>query len=308
MFTLAIHGGAGLSHKSDLSPEREAQATHDLQQSLEAGKEILAKGGTAVEATIAAVCILEDSPLFNAGKGSVFSTDGVQRMDASLMDGHSGLAGALCGVKKIRNPIRAAQLIMEKTPHVMLYGRDAEELSRQHGLEIVEPDWFHTDYRWDQLVRARAANALILDHEQIPTLRSENSKGTVGAVACDLDGNVAAATSTGGLVNKRAGRVGDSAIIGAGTYAKNNTCAVSATGHGELFIRSNVAGRLSALIEFAGLNLSTAANRIIHDELPKDVGGLIAVDTNGSIVLPFNSGGMFRGHLRQGTQPVVEIW
>jgi beta-aspartyl-peptidase (threonine type) len=229
-------------------------------------------------------------------------------MDASLMDGNTGMAGSLCGVKRIRNPIKAAQLIMLQTPHVMLYGEDAEVLSREHGLEIVEPSWFHTDYRWDQLVRAREANALILDHEQVPKLHSENSKGTVGAVACDLHGNVAAATSTGGLVNKRSGRVGDSAIIGAGTYAKNSTCAVSATGHGELFIRSNVAGRLSALIELAGLSLSAAADRIIHTELPKDVGGLIAVDANGNIVLPFNSGGMFRGYLRQGTQPVVKIW
>lgn len=308
MFTLAIHGGAGLSHKSDLSPEREALARTDLQRSLEAGQAILASGGTALDATIAAVTILEDSPLFNAGKGSVFACDGVQRMDASIMDGKSGLAGALCGVSTIKNPIKAARLIMEETAHVMLYGSDAERLALEHKLEMVDPSWFHTQYRWDQLQRAIKANALILDHEQVPSLSTENSKGTVGAVACDMHGHLAAATSTGGLVNKRSGRVGDSAIIGAGTYAKNTTCAVSATGHGELFIRANVAGRLSALIELAGLSLSDAANRIVHTELPEDAGGLIAVDTKGTIVLPFNSGGMFRGYLREGEAPVVEIW
>lgn len=308
MFTLAIHGGAGLSHKSDLSPEREALAISDLQHSLKVGAAILADGGSALDATVAAVSVLEDSPLFNAGKGSVFACDGVQRMDASIMDGQSGLAGALCGVSTIKNPIKAAKLIMEQTPHVMLYGKDAEALAEEHQLEVVDPKWFHTQYRWDQLQRAIAANALILDHERVPSISTENSKGTVGAVACDTHGHLAAATSTGGLVNKRSGRVGDSAIIGAGTYAKNNTCAVSATGHGELFIRANVAGRLSALIELAGLSLTDAANRIVHDELPEDAGGLIAVDRLGTIVLPFNSGGMFRGYIREGEDPVVEIW
>ena len=308
MFTLAIHGGAGLSHKSDLSPEREALAISDLRQSLSVGASVLAKGGSSLDATIAAVSILEDSPLFNAGKGSVFACDGVQRMDASVMDGKSGLAGALCGVSTIKNPIKAARLIMEHTPHVMLYGKDAEALAAAHHPDMVNPEWFHTQYRWDQLQRAIAANALILDHEQVPSITTDNSKGTVGAVACDVHGHLAAATSTGGLVNKRSGRVGDSAIIGAGTYAKNTTCAVSATGHGELFIRANVAGRLSALIELSGLSLEEAANRIVHKELPQDAGGLIAVDRLGTIVLPFNSGGMFRGYVRKGEPPVVEIW
>lgn len=308
MFTLAIHGGAGLSSPKDLSEERERIARQDLHHSLEVGHAILASGGSAIDATIEAVKVLEDSPLFNAGKGAVYACDGVQRMDASIMDGKSGLAGALCGVSRIQNPIALAQLIMTQTPHVMLFGEDAEALAKEHGTPILDPSWFHTDYRWEQLQRALKANVLILDHESIPTLPAENSKGTVGAVALDKEGNVAAATSTGGLVNKRKGRVGDSAIIGAGTYAKNTTCAVSATGHGELFIRSNVAGRLSALIEFGGLTLTEAANKIVHQELPKDAGGLIAVDRQGTIVCPFNSGGMFRGFIREDHAPTIEIW
>ena len=305
MYIIAIHGGAGLSTPEDLGAEREERARKDLESSLLAANEILRDGGSALDAVVAAVCVLEDSPLFNAGRGSVFASDGVQYMDASLMTGENKKAGSLCGAKRVRNPIQAARAIMEKTKHVMLFGEDVHTLAKEEGLELVNPNWFHTEYRWNQLQQAKAAGVIVLDHEKIP---QENSKGTVGAVALDLHGNLAAATSTGGLCNKRPGRVGDSALIGAGTYAQNDTCAVSATGHGELFIRSNVAGRLSALLELTDLSLEEAANRLVHQELPKDAGGLIAVDLQGNITLPFNTGGMFRGVLREDQIPHINVW
>jgi len=313
MYALVIHGGAGLSTPEDLGAEREVIARVALAQALQAGENILKAGGSALDATIAAVCVMEDSEVFNAGKGSVFASDGVQYMDASLMDGANKRAGSLCGATRIRNPIRAAKLVMEHTRHVMLYGEDVHRLAEEHNIETVEPTWFHTQYRADQLQRAIAANTILLDHESVEShsrkaTSEDNCKGTVGAVALDLNGNVAAATSTGGLVNKRPGRVGDSAIIGAGTYALNSTCAVSATGHGELFIRSHVASRLSDLIELAGLSLKDAANQIVFSELPDDCGGVIAVDQAGNIALPFNTGGMFRGYVKQAESPVVEVW
>ena len=305
MYVIAIHGGAGLSTPEDLGAEREAVARLDLRASLLAANVILRQGGTALEAVVEAVCVMEESAVFNAGKGSVFAADGVQYMDASLMTGHDTQAGSLCGSTRVRNPIRAAKCIMERTKHVMLFGEDVHTLAKNEGLELVSPSWFHTPYRWNQLQAAKAAGAIILDHEKIP---SNTSKGTVGAVALDIHGNLAAATSTGGLCNKRPGRVGDSALIGAGTYANNETCAVSATGHGELFIRANVAGRLSALLEFSSLSLAQAADRLVYDELPEDAGGLIAIDIRGNVVLPFNTGGMFRGVLRDDQQPHVSVW
>jgi len=306
MYIIAIHGGAGLSTPEDLGLEREKVARVALHASLQAANEILSVGGSALDAVIAAVSVMEDSPVFNAGRGSVFAADGVQYMDASLMTGHDKKAGALCGVTTIKNPIKATRVIMDHTKHVMLFGEDAQRLAEEHNLDIVEPQWFHTEYRKQQLEEAKKANVIILDHEKASS--SNNSKGTVGAVALDQHGNIAAATSTGGLCNKRPGRVGDSALIGAGTYAQNNTCAVSATGHGELFIRSNVAGRLSALIELAGMDLVTAADQLVYDELPEDAGGLIAVDKQGNVVLPFNTGGMFRGVLKEGQLPEVKVW
>jgi len=305
MYAVAIHGGAGLSTPEDLGAEREKIARAALHQSLLAAEAVLKNGGSAEDACIAAVVVMEDSPMFNAGKGSVFASDGVQRMDASIMTGHDEKAGALCGVSKIRNPIRLASAIMHKTPHVMLYGEDAHTLARAEGIDEVEPSWFHTEYRLQQLKKAIKANKIMLDHEHVD---KGMPKGTVGAVALDSDGNIAAATSTGGLVNKRPGRVGDSAIIGAGTYAKNQTCAVSATGHGELFIRANVAGRLSNMIEFGGRTLTEAANQIVFGELDDDVGGLIAIDRKGNITMPFNTGGMFRGELTKGDSPLVWVW
>ena len=305
MYAIAIHGGAGLSTPEDLGAEREEVARIDLKKSLRAAELVLQAGGTAEEAVIAAVVVMEDSPLFNAGRGAVFASDGVQRMDASIMTGHDEDAGALCGVSVVKNPIRLASAIMHNTPHVMLYGDDAHEHAREAKLEIVEPSWFHTPYRWEQLQKAKKANKIMLDHEHVD---KGMPKGTVGAVALDQHGNLAAATSTGGLVNKRPGRVGDSALIGAGTYAKNSTCAVSATGHGELFIRANIAGRMSALMELGGCSLNEAAKQIVHEELEEDIGGLIAIDQKGNICMPFNTGGMFRGSITSGQEPQVQVW
>lgn len=307
MFVVAIHGGAGLSTREDLGKEREKQARIDLEASLLAAKTILENGGTAVDAVIEAVAVMENSAMFNAGVGSVLASDGKCYMDASLMDGQNKKAGSLCGASQIKNPIRAAKIVMEKTPHVMIFGDDLHQLAKEQNLEMVQNQVFHTQYRINQLEEAKAENVIILDHEKA-SAQKDNCKGTVGAVALDQHGNIAAATSTGGLCNKRPGRVGDSALIGAGTYANNETCAVSATGHGELFIRSNISGRLSAMMEFGNSSLHEGAQQIIFDELPEDSGGLIAVDRQGNVVLPFNTGGMFRGVIREGEAPVIAVW
>ena len=310
MFTIAIHGGAGLSAPADLGPEREAQARIDLRRSLMTAHKILIEGGQALDAVVAAVKVMEDSPMFNAGRGSVLAADGGCYMDASIMDGATENAGALCGSSIVQNPIEAAQKIMTKTPYVMLVGEHLAQFAQSQGLVCQDTEWFKTDYRRAQLKEAQINNTIILDHEKAEAglNRKDNCKGTVGAVALDQHGNLAAATSTGGLCNKDPGRVGDSALIGAGTYAKNSTCAVSATGHGELFIRSNVAGRLSAMMEFGGMDLNTASQQLIFEELPEDVGGLIAVDSRGNVALPFNTGGMFRGWMSEDGQAIVEVW
>ena len=310
MFTIAIHGGAGLSTPADLGPEREAQARMDLQRSLEVAHKILADGGQAIDAVVAAVKVMEDSPMFNAGRGSVLASDGGCYMDASIMDGATGGAGALCGSSSVQNPIEAAYKVMTSTPYVMLVGEHLTAFAESQGLVCQDTEWFKTDYRRAQLKEAQINNTIILDHEkaQAGLKRKDNCKGTVGAVALDKHGNLAAATSTGGLCNKDPGRVGDSALIGAGTYAKNTTCAVSATGHGELFIRSNIAGRLSAMMEFGQMDLPAASDRLIFEELPEDIGGLIAVDSHGNVALPFNTGGMFRGWMSEDGQAIVQVW
>lgn len=310
MFTIAIHGGAGLSTPADLGPERESQARNDLERSLMAAHRILCEGGQAIDAVVAAVKVMEDSPMFNAGRGSVLAADGGCYMDASIMDGATGNAGALCGSSVVQNPIKAAQTVMTETPYVMLVGEHLTQFAQSQGLACQDTEWFKTDYRREQLKEAQINNTIILDHEKAEAglIRKDNCKGTVGAVALDQHGNLAAGTSTGGLCNKDPGRVGDSALIGAGTYAKNNTCAVSATGHGELFIRANVAGRLSAMMEFGGMDLNSASQQLIFEELPEDVGGLIAVDGHGNVALPFNTGGMFRGWMSEDGQAVVEVW
>jgi beta-aspartyl-peptidase (threonine type) len=299
-----------LSTPEDLGAEREHQARIDLQKSLEAAHAILQNGGKAVDAVVAAVQVMEDSPMFNAGRGAVLASDGGCYMDASIMDGETDNAGALCGSSIVQNPIAAAQKVMTETPYVMLVGDQLTKFAQSQGLSCKDAEWFKTDYRRAQLKEAIRNNTMILDHEKAEAgvKRKDNCKGTVGAVALDIHGNLAAATSTGGLCNKDPGRVGDSALIGAGTYAKNSTCAISATGHGELFIRANVAGRMSAMMEFGGMTLAEASNQLIFEELPEDIGGLISVDRTGKISLPFNTGGMFRGWMTEENVPHVKVW
>jgi len=298
-FTIAVHGGAGLVHRHSLTPEREEACRAGLRDALAAGADVLGRRGTALDAAVAAVVSLEDNPLFNAGRGAVLTADGRIELDAAVMDGRSRAAGAVAGVRTVRNPIRLARAVMERTPHVLLIGDGAEGLAAEVGLERVDPSFFRTAERVEQLARTRAEQEAKLD-----------VYGTVGAVARDLDGHLAAATSTGGMVNKRPGRVGDTPVIGAGTFAWDRTCAVSGTGHGEPFVRLGVGARVSALMELAGLSLAAAARRVIHDELPElhGDGGLVAVDTAGEVALAFNSAGMFRGWVRDGGVPHVEIW
>lgn len=277
-YVLVIHGGAGVMEKKDFTPELEKEYLDKLQQALDSGEAILKSGGTAMDAVTAVVVMLENSPLFNAGRGSVFSETGENEMDAAIMNGSDLSAGAVAGVRTIKNPILAARKVMEKSKHVMLVRDGAEKFAREHGVEIVDPSYFFTQKRWDALLKAQ-------------------KHGTVGAVALDKSGNLAAATSTGGMTNKMTGRIGDTPIIGAGTYANNNTCAVSATGHGEYFMRYAVGHDISALMEYKGLSLENAADEVINKKLlpAGGTGGVIAVDKNGNYTMTFNTSGMFRG-------------
>ncbi|MBM76838.1 MAG: beta-aspartyl-peptidase [Proteobacteria bacterium] len=306
---LVVHGGAGLSNPKNLPPHREQEAREALQTALNKGFVILEQGGSALDAVTASVCSMEDSTCFNAGKGSVLAANGEVFTDASIMCGKSLNAGSICGAQRVCNPIQAARLVMEKTPHVLLCGQDVEFLAHEHALKVADLEYFLTDYRKQQLAQAQKANRLLLDHESVDEGRpNEHKIGTVGAVALDQNGNIAAATSTGGMVNKRIGRVGDSALIGSGTYADNRFCAVSTTGHGEMFIRHHVASLLSSKIRFTQKSLHECAHWIIHHELPAQSGGLIAINANGDFVLPFNSGGMFRGYKIETGACQIDIW
>ncbi len=289
-YTLVIHGGAGSIMRARLTEERQQAYTQELKHALDAGTQILARGGTALDAVVAAVKVMEDSPLFNAGKGAVFTAEGRNELDASIMDGKTGKAGAVAGLRTVRNPIEAARRVMDSTKHVMLAGQGAEEFARSQHLEIVDPSYFYTDESWQEYLKVKENN------------EKDGRKGTVGAVALDKNGNLAAATSTGGMVFKRYGRVGDSPVIGAGTYANNQSCAVSCTGHGEFFIRNAVAYDLAARMSYLGESLEKAADYIINDKLKKQgaMGGLIAVDKDGNVAMPFNSPGMFRGVAKEG--------
>lgn len=291
-FALVLHGGAGSPPPGTLDAATEARRCEVLRAALDAGTAILAAGGSALDAVVAAVVVLEDDPVFNAGRGSVYATDHTQRMDASVMHGPTRRAGAVCDVRRIRNPIEAARAVAQGSPHVLLAGRGAEAFAARQGLPLVDPRHFADRARLDQLAQAVAAGRIVLDHSaSIP----EEAGGTVGAVARDRSGQLAAATSTGGMTGKAPGRVGDSAIIGAGTWA-DHTCAVSATGHGERFIEAHVAGRIALLMELSGLSLHDATHRVVHTELPRFLaeGGIIAVDAHGHIAWPYNSGGMAR--------------
>lgn len=289
MFGIAIHGGAGTMPRAEITPELEAQYRADLAQALDTGYGVLEKGGTSQDAAIAAVKILEDSPLFNAGKGAVFNRDGEVELDAGVMDGASRRAGSVAGLKHIKNPIELARLVMDKSPHVMLIGPGAEEFALDQGMTLVPNSYFHTEKRREQLERA-------LKGDRMAAIKL-NYFGTVGAVTRDKQGNLFAATSTGGMTGKIPGRVGDSPHIGAGTYANNETCAVSATGHGEFFIRSVVAYDIHALMDYKEMSLDKAVNEVVQRKLKlmKAEGGVIAIDSDGHIVMSFNTEGMFRG-------------
>lgn len=304
MYSLAIHGGAGTILKSAMTAEKEAAYTSGLKSALLEGEKILAAGGTALDAVCASIASLENNHLFNAGKGSVFTHTGRHEMDAAVMDGNSMMAGAVAGVASVKNPILLARLIMEKTNHVMLFGSGAEELAGKHGLTFESPDYFHDDFRYQQWMAVKESEGTILDH-------SDDKKfGTVGAVALDLSGNLAAGTSTGGMTNKMYNRVGDTPIIGAGTYANNTTCAVSCTGHGEFFMRAVVAYDISCLMEYKGLSLKQACEKVVLDKLVNlgGEGGVIALDHSGNPELVFNSEGMYRGFVRKGHIPEIGIY
>lgn len=292
MISIAIHGGAGVINRASMSDEAERAYRADLGRALDAGYAVLEKGGSSLDATITAVRILEDSPYFNAGHGSVFSHAGINELDAAIMDGATQKAGAVAGVKHIRNPIELARMVMERTPHVLLSGEGAEEFALEQGVTLVPGSYFYTERRWKQLEEAQK-------NERVAANLQEDIGyfGTVGAVARDRNGNLAAATSTGGMTNKRWGRIGDSPLIGAGTYADNETCAVSATGSGEYFIRAVVAHEICARVRLSQVSAAAAARDVIHGKL-SDIGGdggVIVVDTNGELSLEFNTEGMFRG-------------
>lgn len=306
---LAIHGGAGVIEREDLSAEQERGILAALNAALDAGQAVLVAGGTALDATIAAVVVLEESPHFNAGKGSVYTADGDHELDASVMEGHTRRAGAVAGVVTVRNPVRLAREVMEHSPHVLLIGAGAEAFADTHAeIERVDNHWFDTDVRHQQLLQARQREREAADREQAQDLRGKYF-GTVGAVALDAHGNLAAATSTGGMTNKKWGRVGDSPLIGSGTYA-NSQCAVSATGWGEFFIRAAVAHDICARMAYRGDSLQQAADAVIMDEVPAlgGDGGAIAIDAHGDIALPFNTSGMYRGWLRPDGSRGVAIF
>jgi L-asparaginase / beta-aspartyl-peptidase len=308
-FKLVIHGGAGTITRQNMTPEMENQVRAKLTEALQAGHKILKDGGSSLDAVESAILVMEDSPLFNAGKGAVFTNAGTNELDASIMDGASLKAGAVSGLKHIRNPIRLARLVMDKSPHVMLAGAGAEAFARQQGVQMVSQKYFFTEHRWKQLQEEKKKAKPQRTSESRPVSNTAYL-GTVGAVALDQIGNLAAGTSTGGMTNKRFGRVGDSPIIGAGTYADNRTCAVSATGQGEYFIRLGVARDISALMEYKGKSVKDATDFVIMEKLARlgGTGGVIAIDREGNHAWPFNTSGMYRGYIGADGKIVVEIY
>lgn len=304
--TIAIHGGAGTISRGLLTPELEQQYLGGLKKALHAGHEVLKQGGSSLDAVVAAVTELEDFPLFNAGRGAVFNHIGKHEMDAAVMEGHALMAGAVCGVKNVRNPVLLAKGIMQQSAHVMMAGEGAETFARSIGIAFEDDEYFHTEQRYKQWLDLKEGESFQLDHSKT----SGNKMGTVGAVALDRSGHIAAATSTGGMTNKKFGRVGDTPLIGAGTYANDKTCAVSCTGHGELFMRSVVAYDISCLMEYKGLTLKQACDIVVMDKLVKigGEGGLVAVDASGNIEMPFNSEGMYRASIDQSGKEFYGIY
>jgi L-asparaginase / beta-aspartyl-peptidase len=298
-FTIAVHGGAGTILKEDMTPELEQAYQEGLQQALDAGYAVLENGGTAMNAVKAAVVHLEDNPLFNAGKGAVFTKKGVHELDAAIMNGKTLEAGAVAGIRNVRNPVELAEQVMLHSGHVFLSGKGANDFAIKQGVKLEPDDYFYTKHRYDQWVEIRDSDYYQLDHkgDKLVGLMQDKKFGTVGAVACDAEGNIAAATSTGGMTNKRYGRIGDSPMIGCGTYANNKTCAISCTGHGEPFIRAVAAHDVSCHIEYKGLSLQDACEEVVMKKLVamEGEGGLIAVDAQGNAAMVFNSAGMYRG-------------
>ena len=309
-YAIAIHGGAGTILKNTMTPEKEKAYLDGLKNAIEAGETILKNGGSSLDAVEKAVRSLEDNPLFNAGKGAVFSNAGKNEMDASIMNGADLSAGAVTGISNIKNPISLAKGIMQKSEHVFLAGNGAIEFAHLIGSEFEEDAYFFEQMRFDQLQQAKQSDGVFLDHTTDKFEHGEKKFGTVGAVALDIHGNLAAGTSTGGMTNKKFGRVGDSPIIGAGTYANNETCAISCTGHGEFFIRSVVAHDISCLIEYKGLSLQEACDFVVMDKLVKigGEGGLVAIDKNGNIEMPFNSEGMYRAKKSEDGELFIKIY
>ena len=311
---IAIHGGAGTIERADMPPAMEAEYTAGLTAALRAGHAVLERGGSSLDAVQAALRVMEDDPLFNAGKGAVFTAEGKNELDASIMDGRTRMAGAVAGVRRVRNPIDLARLVMEKSPHVMLVGEGAEAFAREQGVTLVPESYFRTERRWrdwqmlrqEEELRRRTGDTTAA----LPVPRDGHEFGTVGAVALDRNGHLAAGTSTGGMTNKRWGRVGDSPIIGAGTYADDRCGAVSATGHGEFFIRSVVAYDICAIALYARIPLRDAADQVVMEKLVAlgGSGGVVAMDPQGVPSFPFNTSGMYRGYLGREGEPFVAIY
>lgn len=297
-FSIAIHGGAGTIVKEDMTPELEQAYVNGMNQALAAGYTVLEKGGAAIDAVKAACVVLEDNVLFNAGRGSVFTKSGTHEMDACIMDGATLNAGSVAGVRNVRNPVLLAAEVMRRSNHVFLSGEGAVEFALKQGIPLESEDYFFSQFRYDQWREIRDLDVYALDHtdQRMEELMKDKKFGTVGAVACDAQGNVAAATSTGGMTNKKYNRIGDTPIIGAGNYANNTTCAVSCTGHGEVFMLAVAAYDVSCLMEYKNLSLQEAMNVVVHEKLirMKGAGGMIGVDAQGNVAMPFNTLGMYR--------------
>lgn len=313
-FGIVIHGGAGTILKENMTDSLEQAYRAKLEEAIRRGHEILANGGTALEAVQRTINIMEDSPLFNAGKGAVFTNAGTNELDASIMDGETLNAGAVAGVTTVKNPINLAYEVMVNSEHVMLGGKGAEEFAKQQGIEIVDPQYFFTENRYKSLQRIRDKEKTELDHDGktafVDPFIKDSKFGTVGCAALDKNGNLAAGTSTGGMTNKRWGRIGDAPIIGAGTYANNATCAVSSTGWGEFFIRGMVAHDISALMEYKGLSLQEAAREVIQEKIPAlgGDGGIVAIDHEGNVAMEFNTAGMYRAKMNKDGELEIGIY
>ena len=310
--SIAIHGGAGTILKQDMTPDLEKAYQQGLEEAMEAGYAVLEEGGSSANAVKAAIVILEDNMLFNAGRGSVFTKKGVQEMDAAIMDGKDLAAGAVAGIRNVRNPIELSMEVMRNSNHVFLSGKGANDFAIKQGIKLEPDEYFFSQFRYDQWKQIRDSDNYSLDHthQQLEELMRDKKFGTVGAVACDTNGNIAAATSTGGMTNKKYGRIGDSPLIGAGTYANNKTCAISCTGHGEMFIRAVAAYDVSCLMEYKNLSLEEAMHEVVQNKLKllEGEGGMIGVDAAGNISMQFNSAGMYRAAKSSDGSSIVSIY